>query len=397
MTPRALAFLLALGSLAGCSRPAPEPHGQATPAAATPERPRGSEPDSSRSVTVAADMLRDLRVTTATVESRAAGERLTLLGELSVDERAYAQVGVPVAARVTRLLAGAGDRVAAGQALAEVTSPELGRARAEYVSAAARVALTEAALERKRGLAAERIVPVREVQEAESAAVEARAAQRMARAAIGAYGVDPPAADAPEATSSSFFLRSPLAGTVIERSAVVGQMLDASTPAFTLGDLSRLWLTVHAFERDAVRVESGAAATMTFAALPGREFGGVVSLVGRSVERESRTVPVRVDVRNDGRLLRPGMSGAASIPIGAADGPALTVPVAAVQRLGNAWCVFVPRGEGSFEIRAIGRGRDLGGEVEVLSGLRAGETVVVDGAFLLKAEAEKGDADHEDH
>jgi cobalt-zinc-cadmium efflux system membrane fusion protein len=75
----------------------------------------------------------------------------------------------------------------------------------------------------------------------------------------------------------------------------------------------------------------------------------------------------------------------------------LTVPVASVQRVRNEWCVFLPKDVNHFEIRRIGRGRDLGGEVEILSGLRAGETIVVDGAFLLKAQAEKGEAEHDPH
>ena len=78
------------------------------------------------------------------------------------------------------------------------------------------------------------------------------------------------------------------------------------------------------------------------------------------------------------------------VPVGDASETAVTVPVEAIQRLAEGWCVFLPRlEEGLFEIRPVGRGRDLGGAVEVLSGLRRGELVVVDGAFLLKAEADK--------
>ena len=112
-------------------------------------------------------------------------------------------------------------------------------------------------------------------------------------------------------------------------------------------------------------------------------------MVGRQVSTESRTVDVRIDVRNRGSLLRPGMSASAALPIGISSTPILAVPVAAVQRVGDSWCVFVPKGTGLFEIRKIGRGRDLGTEVEVLSGVSAGETIVVDGAFLLKSQAEK--------
>jgi cobalt-zinc-cadmium efflux system membrane fusion protein len=314
-----------------------------------------------------------------------------------VDQRAYAEVGTPVAARVTRLLVNAGDAVRAGQALAELTSPELGRERAEYLSAAARVKLADAALQRKRELAAEKIVPLREVQEAESAAGEARAALRASGAAIAAFGVEPPSDDGADATSSGFIMRSPVGGSVIERAAVIGRMLDPAAPAFRIGDLSTLWLTVHAFERDAVRIRRGVTARLSFSALPGQDFDGTVTVVGHHVERESRTVPVRIDVKNRGNLLRPGMSATATLPVGATGTAILTVPVASVQRVGNEWCVFLPRDTSHFEIRRIGRGRDLAGEVEVLSGVRAGESIVVDGAFLLKAQAEKREAGHDIH
>jgi cobalt-zinc-cadmium efflux system membrane fusion protein len=174
-------------------------------------------------------------------------------------------------------------------------------------------------------------------------------------------------------------------------------MLDPATPAFRIGNLSTLWLTVHAFERDAIRIQEGVTARVAFPALPGRDFEGLVAMVGGHVERESRTVPVRIDVSNSGNLLRPGMSATAALPVGATDAAILTVPVAAVQRVRNEWCVFLPKDESHFEIRRIGRGRDLAGEVEILSGLQGGEMVVVDGAFLLKAQAEKGEADHDAH
>ena len=395
MTVKTCVVLVACIAVVACGRrgeDAPKP-AAATPAAAEPD----THKEDATTVEVDEGMLRDLRLTTRAVETRAGGELVVLLGELAVDQRAYAEVGAPAAARVTRVLANAGDSVRAGQTLAELTSPELGRVRAEYLSASARLKLAEAALDRKRGLAAEKIVPLREVQEAESAVGEARAALRAFRAAIGAFGVEPPEDDGDGATSSAFALRSPDAGAVIERTAVVGQLLDPAVPAFRIGNLSTLWLNVHAFERDAVRIRQGVSARLSFSALPGQDFQGRVTMVGRQVERESRTVLIRIEVKNSGALLRPGMSAAATLPVGQSGASILTVPVAAVQRVRNEWCVFLAKDANHFEIRRIGRGRDLGGEVEVLSGLRAGETVVVDGAFLLKAQAEKGKGEHGEH
>jgi cobalt-zinc-cadmium efflux system membrane fusion protein len=390
MTVKVFVIFIAFITASACGRRADE---VAAPAESAAVEAAPHEEDENV-VEVDPGMLRDLRITTRPVESRPGGERVVLLGELAVDQRAYAEVGTPVAARITSLLVNTGDSVRSGQALAELTSPELGRERAAYLSAMARLTLADAALERKRALAAEKIVPLREVQEAESAAGEARAALRASRAAIAAFGVEPPKDDADEATSSTFTLRSPVSAAVIERTAVVGQMLDPATPAFRVGNLSTLWLTVHAFERDAIRLQEGVTARVAFSALPGQDFEGRVAMVGGHVERESRTVPVRIDIANSRSLLRPGMSATAALPVGMTDAAILTVPVAAVQRVRNEWCVFLPRDESHFEIRRIGRGRDLVGEVEVLSGLRADEMVVVDGAFLLKAQAEKGETDH---
>jgi cobalt-zinc-cadmium efflux system membrane fusion protein len=171
------------------------------------------------------------------------------------------------------------------------------------------------------------------------------------RASIAAFGVDPPTDDGDDATSSVFVLRSPVSGSVIERTAVIGQMLDPSAPAFRIGNLSTRWLNVHAFERDAARIRQGVTARLSFPALPGQDFAGAVTMVGRHVERESRTVPVRIDVKNRDNLLRPGMSATATLPGGQGGAAILTVPVASVNRVRNEWCVFLPKDANHFEIR----------------------------------------------
>ena len=390
-------LLMTIALLAGCGRGA-EKAAPAAPEAGSTVKESDEPHASPNEVHIDDEMLRDLRVTTAAVESRIGGEEVVLLGQLEVDQRSYAEVGVPVVARAIQVLAGPGDTVRAGQMLLEAQSGELGRVRSDYDTAQARLTLAERTLTRKRDLAAERIAPEREVQEAEADVAQARASLRSAAAALTSLGVAVPTdADGATRNSSIFGVRSPIRGTVIERNVVRGQMLDPSTPAFKVADLSRLWLTVNAFERDAVRIAKGATARLSFPALPGEPFRGTVALVGHQVDQVSRTVPVRIEVRSRGDALRPGMSASARVPVGVSNQPMLTVPVAAVQRVGDNWCVFLPKDGSTFEIRKIGRGRDLGTEVEVVTGLRAGEKIVVDGAFLLKSQAEKSDADHDEH
>lgn len=333
-------------------------------------------------IKIAPDMMRDLQVTISKAQARTAGETVSALGELHVNEDAYAEVASPVSARVTRVLARPGDVVVAGQVLAQLFSPELAQSRAELEAAHARLEVARKNAERKRELAADRLIPEREKIEAEAALTEAEAASNVAISSLRKFGG--------AASDAALAIKSPIAGTVIDRAVVMGQLADPSKTLFRVGDLSTLWLVAHVFERDAVRIQAGGAATATFAALPGKPSSAVIRSIGKEVDAASRTIAIRLDVPNPDGILRPGMSATVSLPLGEATrAPVTVVPAAAVQRVGSEWVVFLPRGEGTFEARPIGRGRDLSGDVEVLSGLRPGDALVVDGAFLLKAEADK--------
>jgi cobalt-zinc-cadmium efflux system membrane fusion protein len=342
---------------------------------------------------VDAEVLRDLKLTTFPAELRPGGEGVTALGELKVNEQAYAEVGSPIPARIVRLVASPGQSVRRGQPLAELQSVELGQARAQRTAAQARAELARQTVERKRGLAAERIVSRGELQRAEAEAAEAEAELRAADAAVEALGVGGSGAGG----LSGFALLSPLSGTVLERTAAQGQTADPSRSLFRIGDLSRLWLVVQAPEQDAVRVRTGSPAEITLAALPGQKLQGTVDWIGREVDPHSRTIPVRLVLPNGGGNLKPGMFATAWIRTGGEGEQVVAVPATTLQRMDNQWVVFLPRGAGKFEVRPVERGRDLGNEVAVLSGLKPGERVVVEGAFVLRAEAEKNEGGGEHH
>lgn len=347
-------------------------------------------------LTVNPEVLRDLKLTTFPAELRPAGEGVTALGELKVDETAYAEAGSPIPARVTALFASPGDAVRRGQALAELQSTELGRARADYTAATARADLAAKTVERKRSLAADRIVPQGELQRAEAEAEAATAEARAASASLAALGITDATGSA---DLSRFVLRAPLAGTVLERRTALGAAADPSAPLFRIAGLARLWLVVHAAERDAVRLRVGASARITLAALPGESLAGAIAYVGSEVDPHSRTVPVRIVLDNPRGRLKPGMFATAFLPISGADDQVVAVLAVSLQRLEDHWVVFLPKGEGRFEVRPVARGRNLGDEVAILSGLSPGEPVVAEGAFILRAEAEKsaGGAEHHHH
>lgn len=353
----------------------------------------GTEAHEEGVLAVDAETLRDLKLTTFPAELRPGGEGVTALGELKVNENVYAEAGSPIAARVVRPLASPGQLVRRGQPLAELQSVEVGQARARQTSAQARAELARKTVERKRGLAADRIVSQGELQRAEADAAEAEAELRAAEAGLAALGVD----GGRSGDLSTFTLTSPISGTVLERLAVRGQSIEPTVPLFRIGDLSRLWLVVQAPERDVVRMRPGSSAEITLAALPGQKLRGAVEWIGREVDAHSRTVPVRIVLPNEGERLRPGMFATAWVETGAPGEEVVAVPAAALQRMDDQWVVFLPRGKGKFEVRPVGRGRDLGNEVAILSGLKPGERVVDEGAFVLRAEAEKNEGGGGEH
>ena len=202
--------VLILG-IAGCGRKdAPKDVTAQTGASPTTEQKRANN-----IVQVSEEMLRDLRITTSKVELHRGGEASSLLGELGVNLNAYAEVSAPLPARVVSLQAIEGQRVRVGEPLAILESGELAKARGDLATAEARRDLAQRALDRKRGLHAEQIVPTREVQEAESETIAAEAQVRSARAALQTLGASDQASAG--ASPSTLVLRSPVTGVVLER------------------------------------------------------------------------------------------------------------------------------------------------------------------------------------
>lgn len=399
-----LAALILLTS--SCSREAASERAQA-PATPSSERasaePTGSAPEVTKRkgllLELGQDAMRDLRLTTRKVESRPAGDTLTAPGSLEVDPDRLSALSTPIPARIKKIARKVGDSVSAGDELVVLESLELGRARAAVVAANARVEiartkaeLAKEQLERVRGLAKDHMSTVRDLQAAE--ADQAARAADLAESEVALHDAERSLAllpaGAPE-SQTDFILRAQASGIVVARDGVPGESAEAGHVFYRIADLTELQAIVHPFERDGVRIDASAAVRVLAAAHPGKSFPAIFVRSGPEVDRDSRTLPVRLSVPNGERLLLPGMSVTAEIRLtGPSGSDVLTVPVAAVQRIERDWCVFVPRGGGRFERRVIARGRDLGGEVEVLSGLASGEECVVEGAFVLRSESARG-------
>lgn len=346
------------------------------------------------------EAVRSAQLKTETVQRKALSVGLAVPARVAFTQKGVARVAARVPGRLASIEVSLGQKVKKGQALGSLESPELGRARADYLSAATRTQVAEDNFRREKELFAKGISSEREMREAESAFVTAQAERNAADGRLHALGLSDAEITAlrgNEHYSSRFPAPSPLDGTVVEIAGTVGQAVEAATTLFTVADLSELWVLLDISESQLAQVRVGQPVDFTVSALPERRFTGRVEYIGDIVDEKTRTIPVRVVVPNADRALKPGMFAQAEISTkseaaldgGSAQPPRVVLPREAVQRVGEEQVVFVPSGENQFKPIRVRTGASSAREVEVLSGIEPGARVVTQGAFILKSELSK--------
>jgi cobalt-zinc-cadmium efflux system membrane fusion protein len=192
---------------------------------------------------------------------------------------------------------------------------------------------------------------------------------------------------------SDYEVRAPFAGTVVARDVALGQSVDATSVLATVADLGQVWVDFALHPRHAGRVRAGLAARVRASADTSLSARGTVSYVGPLLEQDTRVSHGRVVLDNrDGRWA-PGTFVEVAVTVERVRA-AVAVPEPAIVRTAAGPAVFVADGE-AFALRAVGTGRGDGAWTEIVTGLVAGERVVVRNAFLLKAELSKGEASHD--
>ncbi|MCL7714984.1 efflux RND transporter periplasmic adaptor subunit [Stenotrophomonas mori] len=317
------------------------------------------------------------RLVVAAVQERAFAPRVDAPAAVEAEPEKLLKIVPPLAGRVVRLHRRLGDAVAAGDALATLDSPELGAAHAEHAKAQAQLQQARKEHARQRALHDEDIAAAKELEAARVALAEAEGDARAAADHLAQVGVS-----AKSGSRREYVLRSPIAGRVVEMEAAQGGFWNDNTAALmTVADLSQVWLTASVTERDLPRIAVGQQARIELNAWPGQAFEGEVAYIGDLLDVATRTVPVRVAIENGDGRMKPGMFARASFV--AADRQALLVPATALLQNGLHTQVFVERAPGRFQPRTVTVGASAGDSVEVLSGLRAGERIVVRNGVLL--------------
>jgi len=324
------------------------------------------------------------------------GSGLTAPARVTFTQTGVARVAPRASGRLDTIEVRLGQRVRKGTVLGYMESPELGRARGDYLAAATRERVAEANLKREKELLVKGITSEREMREAESSWASARGEVAATEAHLHALGItdeDIQALGLKEHPSARFPARSPIDGTVVEILGTLGQTVESTTHLFTVGDLATLWVLLDVFESQLPLVQVGQEVTIATAAVKDRAFGGRIDYVGEVVDERTRAVGVRVVVKNGDGVLKPGMFATATFAGGS--GPSATAPRAviipreAVQRIGEEQVVFSPLGDGVFRAVEVQVGVESGRSIQVIAGLDAGQKVVTTGAFVLKSELSK--------
>lgn len=303
------------------------------------------------------------------------GSDLRLPGRLVWNEDRTVRVFPQLGGRVQHIAVEIGTVVKVGQPLAALASPDFGQARAEAQKAIADRELSRKALERSRELLAAGVVAQKDFEQAEADAARSKAEAERATRRMAVLGGD---------GDGTYFLRSPLAGVVVERNLNPGQEFrpdQAGPPLFVVTDPSSLWIQLDASEADVAGLKPGETFAVEAKQYPGEQFKGTIRHVADFVDPDSRTIKVRGEVANGERRLKGEMFVTASIALPASN--VLRVPAKAVFLMGDKRYVFVEQAPGRYLRREVQAGAEREGWLAVTSGVAEGEKVITEGNLHL--------------
>ncbi len=369
---RFVAFCFCFGAclLAGCNGKPSDPKSEAPPAAAV-------EADTDANL-VHADHSDQFKLVTAT--SYAATATLQVTGTVNPDISRTIPVISIASGRVLEIHARIGDYVKKGQLLMEVQSTDVSGAVSTYYKAVNDERLAQVQLDRAKILFDKGAIAKSQVEIAQDAEDDAKAALFASEDQLRVLGIDK---NHPAATVKVY---SPASGYIVAQNvtnaAATGVTYSGSSTAFTIADLSHVWIICDVYENDLPTVHLGQKADIRLTAYPDRVLTGVISDIGAVLDPQIRTAKVRIQVDNPDMLMRVGMFATATIH-GKTLQTYATVPATAVLHLHDRDWVYAPAGEGKFRRVSVRGGEMLPGNMqEILSGINAGQQVVANALAL---------------
>ena len=306
-------------------------------------------------------------------------------GRIMADADRMAQIVPKVSGIVIEARKNLGDKVEKGEVLALIESREMAEASAEYQASIRAAELARTTFNREKSLWEKKVTAEQDYLSAKNASQEAQIRLDLAKQKMQTLG-----GEANNGTPSRYHeLKSPLDGLVVERDLTLGAFADTSSRAFTVADLSVLWVETSIAPNDLPRVKEGQAAFIESA---GKQGEGKLIFVSPVINPDTRSAKAIIELENPDGQWRSGDYSNVSI-VTSTQQSGMTIPLEAVQTIEGKPVVFVRTAEG-FEKREIIPGKKDDKSIEISSGLKPGEQVAVGNTFVLKAEAGKSEAEH---
>lgn len=321
---------------------------------------------------------------------------LRLTGHVQLDKTRVVEVVPTGSGRVKRIEKLLGQKIRKADVLAVIHSADLGQAKAQFLEVQAKVELATATFKREKGLHQKGISSEADYLGALNGLRAAEANYSAVEKRLRLFGLtDEQIAAIKDEREDEHFaelvLRAPQAGTIIAQNISVGTLVDTTTSVYTIADLSNVWVWCDLYEKDlAVLHEQSSTgepitAKVRVKAFEDTAFDGVVDLIGSLVDEHTRTIRVRVQVRNEEGKLKPGMFAEAEIVV-PLKGQITAVPATAVLSDEGKTFVFQHWKDDLWLRRDVVVGRSQGRFVEILAGVPRGTRVVTGGAFMLKSD-----------
>jgi cobalt-zinc-cadmium efflux system membrane fusion protein len=315
-------------------------------------------------------------------------------GRIALNGDTTTQVFSPYSGRVVRVMASPGESVKQGAALLRIDASEFVQAQSDLLNSAATLRLVRTNEERKHAAFEGKGGSLQDWQQAQADLAAAETAFASARNRLRIFGKSDEeiaAIENAKKPDASTHVVAPIGGVITDRQVGPGQYIQAgsSTPVYTIGDLSTVWLVADVRETDAPLIERGQLVEVRVLALPGQVFKATLTAIGAAVDPVTHRVPVRATIANTEGKLKPQMFASFSI-ITSGESQAPAVPEQAVVREGDQARVWVVQQSNTVTLRSIRTGRSNDGMVEVLDGLKAGERVVTRGSLFIDRAARPG-------
>jgi cobalt-zinc-cadmium efflux system membrane fusion protein len=309
---------------------------------------------------------------------------LRVAAHVETDAQRIAHVGSPVAGRILKLLVFEGQNVKAGTALAMLHSTDLSDTQFALIKAASQQGLAAASEKRAEQLVQADVIGRAELERRRAEFLQASTEAASYRTQLSGLGMTEAQIHQLETSrklSADYPIVTPKSGTVLKREIAIGQVVQPADPAFTIADLSSVWIVANVPEEDAGPLHKGMEVEVQVPALPDHKISGRLSFVSPIVDPATRTVAVRMDVDNSSGLLKPDELASMTF-IGHTDRK-LTVPNTAVVREENKDHVFVQTEPNKYVLREVSLGEEENDLRVVLDGVRPDERIVTEGAFHL--------------